>query len=79
MVKENSNGKMEEFTKDNIIMIKKKALENSNGQMVADLKVNGLMENNKVMEYITIQKEKLNMENGEMDKEFSGLKKKNIN
>jgi hypothetical protein len=58
MVRENLNGKMEEFIKVNIIMIKRKDLENLNGQTVADLKVNGLKENNKAMEYITIQKEK---------------------
>ena len=45
---------MEGCTKDNIIMIKKKVMENLDGQMVADLRGNGSMENKKDMEYIII-------------------------
>jgi hypothetical protein len=41
-------------TKDNIIMIKKKDMENLDGQMVADSRGNGSMENKKDMEYIII-------------------------
>ena len=49
---------MEGFTMDNIIMIKKKAMENLDGPTVAGLRVSGLMENKKVMEFIIILKAK---------------------
>ena len=41
-------------TKDNIIMIKKKDMENLDGQMVAGLKDSGSTENKKDMEFIII-------------------------
>jgi hypothetical protein len=40
-VKVNLNGKMGDIIKVNIIMIKKKDMENLDGQMEEDLKVNG--------------------------------------
>jgi hypothetical protein len=58
MDKESLSGKMEGSIKDNIIMIKKKAMENLDGQMAAGLKVSGSMENKKGMEFIIIQKVK---------------------
>lgn len=58
MDKVSLNGKMVEYTKDNIIMIKKKDSENLDGQMVAGLRVSGSMENKKDMVYIIILKVK---------------------
>lgn len=58
MGRESLSGRMEGFTMDNIIMIKKKAMENLDGPTVAGLRVSGLMENKKVMEFIIILKAK---------------------
>ena len=58
MDREILSGRMVDYTKDNIIMIKKKDLVNLDGQMVVGLRVSGSMENKKDMVYIIILKVK---------------------
>ena len=69
MEKDILHGKMEEYIKVIILMIRNRDLENSYGQMVANFLVNGLMVNKKVQVFIIIKKMNKSMEFGPMEKE----------
>ncbi len=73
-VEEYSLGQMVEDTKENMWTIKKRAKDNSSGQMVESMKVAGRMVNNMESVPILQHQAKLNKDNGKKEKDFIGYK-----
>jgi len=68
-----SLGLMEEDTKVIMLMIKRKVMVFSTGQMVENMKEDGKMVNNMESEHILVLVEKPNKENGKMERDFNGF------
>ena len=71
-VKELSHGSMAESTSVNMPTTKRRAMENSCGQMAGVIEVSGLMANNTAREHTSLVLVKRNMENGKTARESDG-------
>jgi hypothetical protein len=72
MEREFTFGRMEESTKENIIMIKKKDTEYINGRMGESILVNGKTGNNMEKENINFQMELKELDSGKKEKDLDG-------